>query len=88
MTFDASDAFVFLPGGWGTPENRDDRLVNVSGHYHRKKVRAGSPPAQFRPSPQSCGSGPCYWEMRDGSGTKYYFGGDASAHAGLNALGA
>lgn len=87
MNFNTSDKFVFLPGGWGTPENRDNRLVNASGNYYRKKVRAGAPPEQFRPSTQSCESGPCYWEMRDGAGTKYYFGGDASAHAGLNAPG-
>ena len=87
MNFDVADKFVLLPGGWGTPENRDNRLVNAAGNYYRKKVHAGSPPEQFRPSTQSCGSGPCYWEMRDGSGTKYYFGGDASAHPGLYAPG-
>ncbi|WP_213286710.1 RHS repeat-associated core domain-containing protein [Bradyrhizobium sp. sGM-13] len=87
MKFDATDQFVFLPGGWGTSENRDNRLVNAAGYYYRKKVRAGSPPEQFRPSNQSCGSGPCFWEMRDGSGRKYYFGGDANAHPGLYAPG-
>jgi RHS repeat-associated protein len=70
--------------GWGTAENRDDRLVNGAGKFYRKKVRAGAPPEQFGPSAQSCGSGPCYWEMRDGTGTTYYFGGDASAHPGLS----
>jgi len=68
------DTYAFVSGGWETSPTPDDRLVfdKVRQRYVTKKRSA----AEFEAVGTSCGQGPCYWILRDGKGTTYYFGGD------------
>lgn len=87
VNYDSNDNFVFLPDGFDSPEFPDNRLVkkpNTMNRYHLAKNEAGSPLWEFEAIfDKGCGSGPCYWIVRDGQGNTYYFGGEAGFHAGM-----
>lgn len=87
INFNSNDQFAYVEAGWPAPSSPNDRLVASGSNFYQAKVVGGTLPQQFRASAAVCGSGPCYWEMRNGSGTVYYFGGDAAAHAGLFPIG-
>ena len=80
MKFSSSigaDTYAYLPAGFGTHPHNDNLLVaqpSTNRWFLRNNV--GGSLLQFE-SRSSRGDGPGYWIMRDGRGTRYYFGGDA-----------
>ena len=83
-----SDQFYYLAGGLGTAPIADNQLkyVTRSGpfgmpdRFHLVKNTAGASFLAFQVHGY-CRNGPCYWTMRDGRGTTYYFGGDEAYNA-------
>lgn len=83
VQFMGNDSYAFLPEGWGSAPSTHHTLVKGgSGRMHtaRWDGRAYVPFG-------TCGDGPCRWEVHDGEGTTWYFGGDEYAHAGLYGVG-
>jgi RHS repeat-associated protein len=82
MNFAGSDAYAYLPGGWGTSAAADNILINpkLDNNWYLRR-NTSSPIPQFRSSTVQTQDGPLYWTMRDGKGMTYYFGGDESSIA-------
>ncbi|MEW6057337.1 MAG: FG-GAP-like repeat-containing protein [Bdellovibrionota bacterium] len=80
VRYTSADSFAFNSNGSGLA-NPSERFVSEvqGGNTYRTATESWK---RFIAHGQ-CNNGPCYWEMRDGSGNTYYFGGDASHHSGL-----
>ena len=82
IRYQGDDTFALNYHGWGTPTSPTGRLVRVEGGPHDGTYHTAVESwMQFRAF-GSCGQGPCFWEMKDGSGKTYHFGG--AIHAKLN----
>ena len=70
INYDGLDTYAANFGAWGTPADPRGVLAGFGdGTLHTKEDTN----AQYVPS-GACGDGPCFWTMRDGSGTTYVFG--------------
>lgn len=75
IRFDGGDQFAFNENGWGTPISGAGRLVEVASNVYHTAVESFR---EFRVF-GDCDNGTCYWEMKDGEGLTYRFGGQANA---------
>jgi hypothetical protein len=86
VQYQGADSYAVNDNGWPTPPNPTGLLVPLtdgSGAFHTRGETWGD----YRPQ-GTCGDGPCYWQVRDGHGNTYYYGGDANALPSANGQGA
>lgn len=84
VRFLGSDSFAPMLSGCDGAPSPADRLVVVSAvrtipsDSKQYRTITGSWGLYTSSGQGSCGDGPCQWQLEDGSGVTYYFGGDTS----------